>query len=82
MDIQITFHKRKFNKVTEKFLCDRMDEENAANLISNLKSLASGEVKKLKVNDDNVLLISLIKAIIINDDLEETINSTGTIAAV
>ena len=54
-------------------------EENDAKLISNLKTLASGEVKKLKANEANVLLIRLIQAIIIIDDLEETIHSTGTI---
>ena len=36
-------------------------------------------MKKLKANEANVLLIRLIQAIIINDDLEETIHSTGTI---
>ena len=54
MDIQISFQKKKFRKATEEFLCSRMDEDNDTNLIANLKSLASGEVKKLKVNDANV----------------------------
>ena len=34
-----------------------MDEDNDTDIIANLKSLASGEVKKLKVNDANVLLV-------------------------
>ena len=49
-----------------------------AELISNLKSLASEKVKKLKAPIANALLICIIQAIIVNDDLEETINSTLT----
>ena len=78
MEIHISFQRKRFNKATEEFLCSRLDEECDANLISNLKSLANGDVKKFKVNDANVLLIRLIQAIIINVDLEETINTTIT----
>ena len=53
-----------------------MDEEQDAELITNLKSFASGEVKKLNTKIANALLITIIKAIIIKDDLEETLNST------
>ena len=76
MDIQISFQKKKFNKATEEFLCSKMDEEQDAELITNLKSFASGEVKKLNTKIANALLITIIKAIIIKDDLEETLNST------
>ena len=76
MDIQISFQKKKFNKATEEFLCSKMDEEQDAELIKNLKILASWEVKKLKAKIANALLIKIIQAIIIKDDLEETINST------
>ena len=78
MEIQISFQRKRFNKATEEFLCSRMDVESDSNLITNLKSLASGVVKKLNVNDANALLIRIIQAIIINDDLEETINTTIT----
>ena len=76
MDIQISFQKKKFNKATEEFLCSKMDEEQDAELITNLKSFASGEVKKSNAKIANALLIRIIKAIIIKDDLEETLNST------
>ena len=42
MDIQISFQKKKYNKATEEFRCSKMDEEQDAELITNLKSLASG----------------------------------------
>ena len=77
-DIQISFQKKRCSKATEEFLCSRMDEDNDSNLIGNLKSLASVEVKKLQANDANVLLVRIIQAIIINDDLEETLNYTTT----
>ena len=55
-----------------------MDEDRDKELIANLKNLASGSVKKLKANDANILLVRIIQAIIIDDDSEETINSTIT----
>ena len=64
MDIQISFQRKKFSKATEEFLCSRMDEDNDTNIIANLKSLASGEVKKLKVNNAHVLLVRIIQAIV------------------
>ena len=57
MDIQISFQRKKFNKATEDFLCSKMDEENDSDLIANLRILASGVVKKLKLNDVNALPI-------------------------
>ena len=77
MEIQISFQKKKFSKETEDYLCSRLDKDTEADLIHNLRELASLKVKKLKSQDANDLLIRIIQAIIINDDLEETINSSA-----
>ena len=45
MNIQISFQKTKFNKATEDFLCSKMDEDSDAELITNLREIASGDKK-------------------------------------
>ena len=77
MEIQISFQRKRFSKVTEDFLCDRLDKDTDEVLIQNLRNLAQKKVKKLKAQDANDLLIRIIQSIIINDNLEETINTSA-----
>ena len=56
-----------------------MDEENASDIIhiNNIKGLTDGTITKLLVKDANELVKVLLKAIIINDDLEMKDEETG-----
>ena len=52
-----------------------MDRDEDEELIRNISLLSSGQKKKLKVEEANTLLKLLLKAIIVNDDLDESIST-------
>ena len=54
------------------FLCDKLDTNEDESLIRNIQFLTSGRLKKLKVEDANLLLKKLLLSIIIDDNLDET----------
>ena len=60
-------------KSTCEYLCAKLDPEDDAEIIRNLETLTSGQVKKLKSEAANSLLKKLLCAIIINDDLNESL---------
>ena len=77
--VQISFHRKKFSVETCEYLCKKMDEENESDIIhiNNIKGLTDGTITKLLVKDANELVKVLLKAIIINDDLEMKDEETG-----
>ena len=52
-----------------------MDQDEDEDLIRNISQLTSGQKKKLKVEEANVLVRRLIQSILVNDELDETIAS-------
>ena len=65
----------KISKNTSEFLCSKLDRDEDEELIRNISLLSSGQKKKLKAEEANSLLKLLLKAIIVNDDLDESIST-------
>ena len=74
--ITISFQKRtNISKATCEFLCKKLDQDEDEDLIRNISQLTSGQKKKLKVEEANVLVRRLLQSILVNDELDETIAS-------
>ena len=67
--IQISFHRKKFSKTTCEFLCSKLDETEDKETIAQLIGLTDKTISKLKVKEANELVIKILQAIIIDDDL-------------
>ena len=65
----------KISKNTSEFLCSKLDRDEDEGHIRNISLLSSGQKKKLKAEEANSLLKLLLKAIIVNDDLDESIST-------
>ena len=71
-NIQISFHRKKFSKSTCDYLCNKLDENEDLETIAQLKGLTNKTISKLKVKEANELVIKILQAIIIDDDLVTT----------
>ena len=71
-NIQISFHRKKFRKAMCDYLCSKLDENEDTETISQLKGLTDKTITKLKVKEANELVIKILQAIIIYDDLVTT----------
>ena len=59
--ITISFQKRtNISKATCEFLCKKLDQDEDEDLIRNISQLTSGQKKKLKVEEANVLVRRLL----------------------
>ena len=70
--ILISFQRTKYSIVACDYLCSKLDSEDV-DVIKHIQMLTHNKLKKLKADDANYLVRKLLQAIIINDDLEETI---------
>ena len=72
--ITISFQKRtNISKTTCEFLCKMLDQDEDEAMIRNISQLTSGQKKKLKVEEANILVRRLLQSILVNDDLDESI---------
>ena len=62
----------KISQNTCDFLCAKLNTNEDESLIRNIQLLTSGQLKKLKVEEANLLLKKLLLSIIIDDNLDET----------
>ena len=69
--IKFSFNKKSYSDLTKEFLCAKLDPEEDAEIISNLRNLMENVQKSLKVKTANALLKKILQAIIINDEIEE-----------
>ena len=69
--IQLSFHKKSYSDLTKNYLCGLMDPNEDNDLITQLSSLMEDEKKSLKVKVANMLLKKILKAIVINDEMED-----------
>ena len=73
--ILISFQRSLISKTTSEYLCSKLDKDEDGEMIANITLLQTGLKKKLKAEAANALLFKLLCAILINDDLEESIIS-------
>ena len=70
--ILISFQRNSINKKTSDFLCSKLDKNEDSELITNITLLQTGLKKKLKAEESNTLMIRLLFAIMVDDDLEDS----------
>ena len=73
--IMISFQRSKISKKTCEYLCSKLDEEEDGDLMNNITLLQTGLKKKLKAEEANKLVLRLLSAILVNDDLEESVTT-------
>ena len=71
--ITISFQQKAISDVTCQFLCSKLDTTEDEDIIRNIQMLTSWALKKLRADDANILVRKLLQAIIINDNLDESI---------
>jgi hypothetical protein len=76
--IQITFHRKEYSQTTCDYLCSKLDPDDIFDsaLMFNLQGLTNKSITKLKVKEANEMVIKLLQAIVINDDLLTTDDET------
>ena len=79
--IMFSFQRKKnISEKTSDYLCSKLDNEDDKDLISNITLLQVGLKKKLKAEEANSLLMRLLSAILVNDELDESSHTIEEIA--
>ena len=71
--ILISFQRTVISKTTSEYLCSKLDKDEDAEMINNIKLLQTGLKKKLKTVEVNALMFKLLCSILVNDNLEESL---------
>ena len=71
--INFSFNKKSYSDLTKEFFCAKMDPEEDAEIICNLRNLMENTQKSLKVKNANALLKKILQAIIINDEIADDV---------